>query len=89
MSVEAKYISHIGTTSFGADIRQESVLSSVLGNEMKESVGKYTRKDSRTNMSYSLEHRYSRQSLTASVGVLLNTNTAYTGKINLYPAVSF
>lgn len=78
-----------GVIAVGADLRNESILSSVLGEPMKEAMGKYTNYYNRTNASYSLESRFLWRGISAKMGLLVNTNTSNSDKINLLPAASF
>ncbi len=85
-----------GRTAAGAEVREETLLSGNLGRAMEESqyVGIprepgrfYTRRDSRTNVSYYLEHDVTWRGLTLSAGVLAQRNTAVDGKFRFYPGV--
>lgn len=82
------YTSQYGITSFGAELRNEAVISSVLGNTMPEPKGKYTRSVSRTNVSYALEHNFIMPKWTISAGVLANYNTSMNGKYKFFPALN-
>lgn len=88
MNLNMQYASQLGITSFGGEFRNESILSSVLGKPMESAIGKYTRSDSRSNISYYLEHNFIVDKLTFSLGGLLNHNTAIPDKYTFYPAVN-
>ena len=88
LSLSSRYLSLFGITSIEAEMRNEGVLSSVLGEVIADTIGKFTRSKSRTSLSYALQHRYVSSYFTVSVGVMLNTNTAYQNMVKLYPAVS-
>lgn len=88
MNLNMQYASRWGITSFGGEFRNEGIMSNVLGKPMEDTIGKYTRSDSRTNISYFLEHNFIFNRFTLSVGGLLNHNTAVVDKFNLYPALN-
>lgn len=77
-----------GTTSFGAEFRNEGIVSSVLGDIMNEPFGKYKYSDDRTNISYFAEHTLSLKRVTLSAGVMANYNTAIKGDYNFYPSIN-
>jgi vitamin B12 transporter len=77
-----------GITSFGGEFRNEGILSNVLGKPIEESIGKYTKSDNRTNISYFAEHNFIWEKLTISLGGLLNYNTAITDQVDFYPALN-
>lgn len=83
-----QYASTLGVTSFGSELRNESILSSVLGKPLDEAIGKYTHSDSRTNASIFAEHNLIYGNMTLSVGALLNHNTAIPNKYEFYPSVN-
>jgi len=78
-----------------AQIRREHILSTALGEPLKEARQKhiggtqrsYGREGSRTNTSLFLEHNVLVGGLTLSAGVLANRNTALDGRFRLYPGV--
>ena len=88
MNLNMQYASALGITSFGGEFRNEGILSSVLGKPMEEPIGKYTKSDNRTHISYFLEHNFIFRQFTLSVGGLLNHNTAVVNKFDLYPALN-
>jgi iron complex outermembrane receptor protein len=88
MNLNMQYASALGITSFGGEYRNEGILSSVLGKPMEDTIGKYTKTDNRTNISYFLEHNFIFRQFTLSVGGLLNHNTAVVNKFDLYPALN-
>lgn len=96
LSVNAYTDWKLGRTAFGADVRQEGILSTNLGRPMEESeyvsvMGhsdkNYTKREQRTDVSYFLEHNFLLRDFTASVGVVANMNTAYNSSYRLYPGV--
>lgn len=85
----------LGRTAIGAELRQEGILSTTLGQPLDEAQlvpvrgedVRYTRRDNRTNISYYLEHNVAWRGLTASVGVMANRNTALDERFRWYPGV--
>lgn len=88
INLNMQYASEWGITGFGGELRNEGILSNVLGNPIPEAIGKYTKSDNRTNISYFLEHNFILDQLTLSLGGLLNHNTAITDQYRFYPAVN-
>lgn len=85
-----------GKTGFGAEIRQEGILSTNLGRPLSEdqyvSVARhngkeYNKREQRTDISYFLEHNVIFDHFTATFGVVANMNTAYKSSYRLYPGV--
>jgi len=76
-----------GITNFGGELRNESILSNVLGKPLSEPYGKYTKSDNRSNIGYFLEHTYLYKSLTFSAGVLANYNGFFKKQFELYPNI--
>lgn len=82
-----------GTTSFGAELRNEGILSTSLGRPLAEKdyvdipgyKGQYTHRDNRTNLSYFLEHDLVLRQWTFSFGVMANMNTGLDHRFRLYP----
>lgn len=85
----------LGKTAFGAEMRQEGILSNNLGKPLEESEvvnvpghdAKYTKSDNRTNISYYLEHDLLLNDVTISLGVMANMNTALDYRYRLYPGM--
>ncbi len=88
ISLNAQYSSRFGITSFGGEVRNEGILSSVLGNAMPDTIGKYTKSYNRTNINYFAEHNVVLDRLTISVGGILNYNTAIANTFRFYPAIN-
>ena len=80
--------SKYGITSLGAELRNESILSNVLGKQMNEPDGKYTKSDDRTNISYAFEHNVLLKNITLTLGILANYNTSLKGKYKFYPSIN-
>lgn len=96
INLNACFTSVVGKTSFGMEMREEGILSTNLGRPMEEwqyvdvsghSGHRYTRKDSRTNVSFYLEHNVLLHKATFSAGVVANKNTAYDGQYHFYPGI--
>ena len=87
-NLNLQYTSLLGITSFGSEFRNEGIASNVLGKEMPEKEGKYTKSDDRTHISFALEHNILLNRFTLTAGLLANYNTALRGKYKLYPSVN-
>ncbi|MCE5179534.1 MAG: TonB-dependent receptor [Porphyromonadaceae bacterium] len=88
MNLNMQVASAWGITSFGGEFRNEGILSNVLGKPMEDAIGKYTKSDNRTNISYFAEHNFIWEKLTLSLGGLLNYNTSITDQFDFYPALN-
>lgn len=85
----------LGTTSLGADIRREHIMSTAYGDQLPESewaaIGgsdrKYSRRGDRTNTSIFIEHDILLGGLTISAGVMANRNTCLDGDYRFYPGI--
>jgi iron complex outermembrane receptor protein len=88
MNLNMQYASRWGITGFGGEFRNEGILSNVLGKPMGDNIGKYTKSDNRTNISYFLEHNFILDRFTLSLGGLLNHNTANVDQFSFYPAIN-
>ncbi|RRD77376.1 TonB-dependent receptor plug domain-containing protein [Tannerella forsythia] len=82
-----QYISRIGTTTLGGEVRREDIVSSKLGKPRAHPEGDYTKYDDRTTSSVTLEHTYATSRFSLSAGALVNYNTL-TDAIRFYPSVS-
>lgn len=87
-NLNLQYTSHLGITSLGAEFRNEGIMSTVLGEKMKNITGRYTHSDNRTNISYVLEHNLLFKKFTLSVGVLANYNTYLKKDYKFYPTIN-
>ncbi len=83
-----------GTTAFGAEARNEGILSTVLGRPMQTDEYihvrhhddiDYTHHDNRTNVAFNLEHNLLLPKWTLSAGVIANMNTSIDHRFRLYP----
>ena len=95
-NLNAYFNSKLGKTAFGAEFRNEGILSTSLGKELDEDKyvdipgekGKqFTHKDNRTNVSYYVEHNILLSQWTFSMGVMANMNTGLDHKYRFYPGV--
>lgn len=80
--------SKLGLTNFGLELRNESILSNVLGLVMSSPIGDYTKKDNRLNLSYMLQHNIKYKGVTLAMGVLGFENSAFNQAFKLYPSLS-
>lgn len=87
-NLNLQYTSQIGITSFGAEFRNEGIMSTVLGKALDELNGKFTHSDNRTNISYILEHNVLLDRFTFSAGILANYTTYLKRDYKFYPALN-
>ena len=84
-----------GRTAFGAEVREEGIYSTSLGQPITSTAHHiagegdlfYTRHDARTNLSLNAEHTLLLPHFTASVGVLANMNTRFDDHLRFYPGI--
>lgn len=85
-----------GRTAVAADIRQEGILSTSLGQELEEHQYvnvrgekdiRYTKQDDRTSVSFNLEHNILLERWTVSAGVMANMTTSTDHKYRFYPGI--
>ncbi|MCR4994235.1 MAG: TonB-dependent receptor [Bacteroidales bacterium] len=85
----------LGKTALGAEVREEGIYSTSLGLPIHGTLRHqpphediyYSRHDSRTNLSFNLEHNILLPHFTASIGVLANRNTRFDHHLRFYPGV--
>lgn len=82
----------LGKTAFGAEFRNEGVVSTTLGEplhfpEPAPGGGEYTAGLNRTNLSFHLEHNILLRGFTLSAGVIAVKNTGNEMNIRFYPGV--
>ncbi len=86
----------LGRTALGAEIREEGIYSTTLGQPLAdisrhcvphEEDVYYTHHDSRTNFSFNLEHNILLPRFTASFGLLANKNTRFDDHLRFYPGI--
>ena len=88
MNISFQYTSKLGISSFGSEFRNEGILSNVLGKQTHDTIGKYTKSDNRTNISYFLEHNFIVDKFSLSLGGLLNQNSSIVDKVDFYPSIN-
>lgn len=79
----------LGTTSLGAELRDELLYSSSLGRELAEELrfGRFTKRDARTNLSCFAEHHLIFGPLALNFGAMLLRNSALDQRFRVYPGV--
>lgn len=96
LNLNAYFTSFLGKTAFGAEFRNEGILSTNLGKPLDEDhfvkvPGQkeifFDKKDNRTSTSYYAEHNVVLSNFTLSAGVLATMNTALDHKYRFYPGV--
>lgn len=87
-NLNIQYTSLLGITSFGSELRNEGIVSTVLGLPMDKPEGRYTKADNRTNVSFALEHNVLLDRFTLTAGLLANYNTFLRGKYKFYPSLN-
>ena len=85
-----------GKTALGAELRHEGILSTNLGQELKQEQyvkvrGEddifYTKQDDRTTVSFNVEHNILLKHWTVSAGLLASMTTSVDHKFRFYPGV--
>lgn len=88
-----------GRTSVGAEVREEGIYSTSLGQPISNPIPlsfaasgspdgtSYTRHDNRTNLSFNAEHTLLLPHFTLSAGLLGNMNTRFDNHLSFYPGV--
>ena len=90
----ARFISRAGTTSIGAEIRSENILSNVLGEPMSDTLsaagepdGFYSKRYARTIANYYLEQSFYVGNFSISGGLLASLVTKNDDALNFYPGI--
>lgn len=94
-NLNASLHTFLGNTAFGAEFRNEGILSTSLGKpvdsdnkvKIKNKDRYYDRKDNRSNINYFLEHNIILNQVTISLGMLANMNTSLDHKFRYYPGI--
>lgn len=95
-NLNAYFNSKLGKTAFGAEFRNEGILSTSLGKELTEDQyvdvpgekdKQFKRKDNRTNVSYYVEHNILLPKWTFSLGIMTTMNTWLDHKYRFYPGI--
>ena len=87
MNLNSWFDSPLGRTAFGAEFRNEDIVSSNLGEPLNEENGKYKYGLNRTNLSFHLEHNIMMRRFTLSAGFVAVKNTWNQMPFTLYPGV--
>ncbi|MBQ7222031.1 MAG: TonB-dependent receptor, partial [Bacteroidales bacterium] len=83
----------IGRTAFGAELRNENIVSTNLGEPLpspipvKGSDAQYKKGLNRTDMNFYLEHNVTLQRFTFSAGIVAAKNTGNDDRMRIYPGV--
>ncbi|MBP7496948.1 MAG: TonB-dependent receptor [Bacteroidales bacterium] len=88
------YNSSLGKTALGLDIREEKIMSNVLGKAMTETISVrnennayYSKKDSRIIREFYIEHNLEIKKIILSGGILFNKTSSFSSV--LYPGFDF
>ena len=91
-NLNAWFASSWGKTAFGADFRQEDILSNVLGTLLStpipvpgQSGHSFTKSDERNNISLFAEHSITFNKIRISAGAMANSNSQLGSSWNLFP----
>ena len=76
-----------GRTAFGAEFRNEDIVSGNLGEPLNEPHGDYTKGLNRSNLSFHLEHNILLKRFTLSAGFIAIKNTWSEMPFTLYPGI--
>ncbi len=84
----------LGKTHIGIEAREESILSTILGNELEEAVvikgfdsAWYSNKYQRNNIGFHFDQRYQTEHFFISGGFLLNRNPDYANTWEIFPGL--
>ena len=83
-----QYSSSIGVTGLGAELRKETIMSSVLGYPMQEPHRNYKKYDARTNTSVTLEHTAVLNQWTLSAGVMIYYTSFRDEDVRFFPSAA-
>ena len=87
LNLNSWFDSPLGRTAFGAEFRNEDVVSSNLGEPLNEVNGKYKFGLNRTNLSLHLEHNIMTGRFTLSAGLVAVKNTWNQMPFTVYPGI--
>ena len=87
LSLNSWFDSPLGRTAFGAEVRNEDIISSNLGEPLSSPSGRYVVGLNRTNLSAHLEHNVVTHWLTVSAGFTAVKNTWNQMPFTLYPGI--
>lgn len=87
LSLNSWFDTPLGRTAFGAEFRNEDIVSSTLGEALPSSNGHYRYGLNRSNLSFHLEHNILWRRFTLSAGFVAFRNTWNQMPFTLYPGV--
>ncbi len=87
LSLNSWFDTPLGRTAFGAEFRNEDLVSSTLGEELASPAGSYRYGLNRSNLSFHLEHNILLRRFTLSAGFVAFRNTWNQMPFTLYPGV--
>lgn len=93
LNLNSYVVSHYGKTAFGAEIRNEDLISGNLGEELSDpqkihgTDRYYTLGRNRTNVSVHAEHTLLLHNFTLSAGLVATMNTDWDRRFHLFPGV--
>ncbi len=93
VNLNAYFTSVLGKTVVGAEMRDENIKSTILGEPLQNPQDiagydrKYTKGLDRTNLSFHIEHNILLNRFTLSAGVMATRNSMYESGFKLYPGV--
>ena len=87
-NLNGQYKWKFGLSHFGGEIRNENILSNVLGKPLGTPAGKYTQCYDRSNISYFLEHNFLSEYFTLILGLLANQNTSLHQDFSFFPNIN-
>ena len=87
LNLNSWFDSPLGRTAFGAEFRNEDIVSSNLGEPLNEVNGKYKLGLNRTNLSLHLEHNIMTRHFTLSAGFVAVKNTWSQMPLTVYPGI--
>ncbi len=87
MNLNSWFDTPLGRTAFGAEFRNEDIVSSNLGEPLNEENGHYKYGLNRTNLSLHLEHNIMTRCFTLSAGFIAVKNTWNQMPFRLYPGI--
>jgi vitamin B12 transporter len=93
-NINTSYSSKIGTTSLGAAIRSENIISNTLGRDIANPIPisgtnsvYYNKQDFRNSFDISVEQAYQSEKIFISAGALLHWNSFDPQKLNFLPGI--
>ena len=87
LSLNSWFDTPLGRTAFGAEFRNEDIVSSNLGEPLNEPAEDYQFGLNRTNLSFHLEHNIVTRHFTLSAGLVAVKNTWNQMPFTLYPGI--